>query len=73
MDKLLIVLLIGVLAWTVIYHPSYRVGETLERVQVIFAEAEAREQARRQAYVDAYCPALGSNGEVITCVSKSSG
>lgn len=54
MEKILIVLLIGVLAWAVAYQPTYREGETLEQVQAIFAEAEAREQARRQAYVDAH-------------------
>ena len=54
MEKILIVLLIGVLAWAVSYQPSYREGETLEQVQAIFAEAKAREQARRQAYVDAH-------------------
>src|SRR5690606_39770469 len=52
LEKILIVLLIGVLAWAVSYQPSYREGETLEQVQAIFAEAKAREQARRQAYVD---------------------
>src|SRR5690606_40801283 len=54
MEKILIVLLIGVLAWAVSYQPSNREGERLKQVQDIFAEAKAREQARRQAYVDAH-------------------
>src|SRR5690606_40089280 len=48
------VLLDDVMAWDVSYQPSYREGEKLKQVQDIFAEAKAREQARRQAYVDAH-------------------